>query len=145
MWPVSKMGTLIFVAVFNGPVIVLKSMKFIYKYHQYIHCSICPSPFFEKVQFLPWTNIFVFGRKRVEMPIITLKGIIVNGKQYDTAFNLLTCSWQETPFLVRLRLWRSLKILHTLLLLAKSKSHWCTNKSQVKDPSINTWGSSTDG
>ena len=27
---------------------------------------LCPSPFFEKVQILPWTNIFVFGGKTVK-------------------------------------------------------------------------------
>ena len=46
-----------------------KYVKFIYKYHHYIHCSIylyAPAPSLKKCNFLLSTNIFVFGGKRVK-------------------------------------------------------------------------------
>ena len=51
---VSEIGSPIFVAVFEGPIILLKICEFIYKYHHYIHCSIylyAPAPSLKKCNF----------------------------------------------------------------------------------------------
>ena len=39
MYPVSRIVNLIFVAVFEGPIMLLTTVKFIFMQYQYIHCS----------------------------------------------------------------------------------------------------------
>ena len=39
MYPVSRIVDLIFVAVFEGPIMLLTTVKFIFMQYQYIHCS----------------------------------------------------------------------------------------------------------
>ena len=47
------------------------------------------------------------------------------------------------PISCKIETLRSLVMLYWFL--SKSISHWCSNRSEVKYPSINTWGTSTDG
>ena len=39
MYPVSRIVNLIFMAVFEGPIMLLTTVKFIFMQYQYIHCS----------------------------------------------------------------------------------------------------------
>ena len=88
MWPVSEIGTLIFEAMFGGPIILLKICEIylqVSSIHTLKHLPLCPSPFFENVQFLPWTNIFVFGAKgsiAAQLPIIVPFILILSGGVY---------------------------------------------------------------